>query len=232
MSTAFLKTMFSSSSSRPTANNWNDGVIGNNTIGLDFPSSVAHGGTLYVAVGVGGYTSGFPIKYTTPTKIKYTTNFSSTWSSPATNLNDINFTRVRFLNGRVIALGRKASPENSIYVCFSTDGANWTTSTILPALISGLDYPTDIAWNGSKIAIISQESSALWVGELTEDLTWKNAGTIYYFPKREGEYLYCNLEGVSWINESTIVLVSDTSKKKQPSICKEKSEMIHIWKIK
>ena len=101
----------------------------------------------------------------------------------------------------------------------------------LPKNVNFDDF-SDIAWNGSKIAVLSQESSSLWVGELTEELTWKNAGNTYYFPKREGEYLYCNLEGISWINETTIVLVSDTSKKKQPSICKEKSEMIHLWKIK
>ena len=101
----------------------------------------------------------------------------------------------------------------------------------LPGNVNFDDF-SDIAWNGSKIAVLSQESSALWVGELNEDMSWKNTSTTYYFPKRDGEYLYCNLEGISWINETTLVLVSDTSKKKQPSLCKEKSEMIHIWKIK
>lgn len=101
----------------------------------------------------------------------------------------------------------------------------------LPKTLSFDDF-SDISWSGSKIAILSQESSALWIGEFNEDWTWKNSGTTYFFPKIDGEYLYCNLEGISWINDNTIVLVSDTSKKKQPSVCREKSEMIHIWKLK
>lgn len=221
MSTAFLKSIFSSSSQRPTANTWNSGTIGNNTIGLDFPSSVAFGGTLYVAVGVGGYTSGFPIKYTTPTKIKYTTNFSSTWSSPATNLNDINFTRVRFLNGRFIALGRKASPDNSIYVCFSTDGANWTTSTILPALISGLDYPTDIAWNGSHY-VMGQRVGG-YVYRSADLITWARTalsgtslptftaityGAGLFVAMADRYYAYTSPDGVTW-TERTVNLSSN-----------------------
>ena len=101
----------------------------------------------------------------------------------------------------------------------------------IPQQVGFLDY-SDIAWNGSKFAILSQESSALWVGELDTAMNWKNSGKLYNFPLEEGLPKYCNLEGITWINENTVALVSDSAKKKQPPRCKEKSEMIHIWELK
>ena len=100
-----------------------------------------------------------------------------------------------------------------------------------PKSLSFLDY-SDIAYDGKRLAVLSQESSAVYIAELSDTWNLNHNGNIYYFPIYNNYPVYCNLEGITFINETTLGLVSDSSKKKQPSHCKEKSEMFHIWKIR
>ncbi|WP_345974906.1 hypothetical protein [Sulfurimonas sp. HSL3-7] len=93
---------------------------------------------------------------------------------------------------------------------------------------SGLDISTD-----NTLAVSSQESSALWIGKLDTD-RWKTVGSgkVYYFPKdKKGRTLYCNVEGVSWIDNHHLVVVSDAKKKSQPKRCKMKEQSIHLVKF-
>jgi hypothetical protein len=43
---------------------------------------------------------------------------------------------------------------------------------------------------------------------------------------------YCNIEGVSWIANDRLIVVSDAKKKKQPDECQEKEQSIHIVTMK
>ena len=70
----------------------------------------------------------------------------------------------------------------------------------------------------------------MWVGK-RESNTWKiqNRGTIYKFPKsKKGKTTYCNVEGVSWMSDDRLVVVSDAKKSSQPKACKKKEQSIHI----
>ncbi len=93
---------------------------------------------------------------------------------------------------------------------------------------SGLDISAD-----NTLAISSQESSAIWVAKLDTNV-WKTVGSgkVYGFPKnKKGDTVYCNVEGVSWIDSQHLVVVSDAKKKSQPKKCKKKEQSIHIVKV-
>ncbi len=93
---------------------------------------------------------------------------------------------------------------------------------------SGLDISAD-----NTLAVSSQESSALWIGKLDTN-RWKvvENGKIYRFPtNKKGERVYCNVEGVAWIDNRHLVAVSDAKKGDQPKSCKKREQSIHILKL-
>lgn len=100
----------------------------------------------------------------------------------------------------------------------------------LPRSVKFKDYSA-VAIRGNRIAVISQESSRMWLGKLRpSDWTIAGAGRVYRFPTtRKGKRLYCMLEGLSWISPSRWVAVSDLFKKKGPGRCKRKDQSIHIF---
>ncbi len=100
----------------------------------------------------------------------------------------------------------------------------------LPKNLNFKDFSDmDLQKNG-RLAIVSQESSALWIGELdTNKWEIKSKGQRYDFPKsKKGKTQYCNIEGVSWISQNRLVMVSDAKKKKQGKACLKKEQSIHI----
>jgi hypothetical protein len=88
---------------------------------------------------------------------------------------------------------------------------------------------------GDTVVVVSQATSALWVGEMhTDDWTFVNDGVVYQFPTDEkGKVIYGNVEGVSWMSPTEVVVVSDKFKAaQQPKRCEEKDQMIHIFEMK
>jgi len=97
----------------------------------------------------------------------------------------------------------------------------------LPASASFEDY-AGIALRGNRVAIVSQASRRLWIGEMDE--SWKafqDGGTTYAFPEKG----YRNVEGVSWLSESRLVCVSDRAKGKRGGKRSEKDQSIHIFEL-
>ncbi|MDQ6993352.1 MAG: hypothetical protein Q9M31_07730 [Mariprofundus sp.] len=94
---------------------------------------------------------------------------------------------------------------------------------------SGMDV------HGSRIAIVSQASSLLWVGAFDVDngLIRVGQGELFNFPKdNQGRTVYCNIEGVSWLSDDRIVVISDRyKKKKQPRYCADKDQSVHIFQL-
>ena len=119
---------------------------------------------------------------------------------------------------------------------FETKGKNWKyiASIRLPPSLQFMDYSGIDINNKNILAITSQESSTVWTGELDVE-NWKivDLGHIYNFPKdKNGNKIYCTIEGVSWIANDRLVVVSDAKKKEQPEECHEKDQSIHIISIK
>lgn len=69
----------------------------------------------------------------------------------------------------------------------------------------------------------------MWLGEIDESFSGfiEETGTVFQFPNE----CYCNIEGVSWITDDHLVMVSDRRKKKQDKCCKDKDQSIHIFRI-
>ena len=100
----------------------------------------------------------------------------------------------------------------------------------LPKTLKFMDYSGFDISVDNTLAISSQESSAIWIGKLDTN-AWKTIGSgkVYGFPKnKKGKTLYCNVEGISWIDKQHLVVVSDAKKKSQPKACKKKEQSIHV----
>lgn len=112
------------------------------------------------------------------------------------------------------------------------DGSGPMVDVDLPKGLEFGDY-SGIAARGNRLAVISQESSRIWTGWIT--LTsegWKtNTEKVWGLPKDDGRTVYCSLEGVDWLDDSTLVAVSDQEKADQPSRCRHKAESIHFFSL-
>jgi uncharacterized protein YjiK len=120
---------------------------------------------------------------------------------------------------------------------FETKGKKWKyiASIRLPPSLQFMDYSGIDINKKNILAITSQESSAVWTGKLDVE-SWKivDLGHVYNFPRdKNGNKIYCNIEGVSWIANDRLVVVSDEKKDndEQPEECREKDQSIHIISI-
>jgi hypothetical protein len=121
---------------------------------------------------------------------------------------------------------------------FKWAAENWQhIGTIrLPGTLLFKDYAS-LDFRADYVTVISQASSAMWVGRLRaqpasmEDL-FEDDGQVFLFPPdAEGRILYCNLEGVTWLGNDRLVVVSDKGKPDQPGRCARKDQSIHIFKL-
>jgi hypothetical protein len=106
----------------------------------------------------------------------------------------------------------------------------------LPKTVQYKDYSSLDICNG-YIMVLSQSSSALWIGRLRAQPTslkdlFEDDGQLFLFPRDDkGRIMYCNLEGVTWLDEDQVVVVSDKMKDGQPERCAHKNQSIHIFKL-
>jgi hypothetical protein len=106
----------------------------------------------------------------------------------------------------------------------------WTPShTIeLPKEARFKDYSA-LAYRAHRIAVVSQESSRLWVARM-HDKTHTlipGSGVVFKFPDKR----YNNVEGIDWLSEDTLIAVSDRMKAGQRRRCGRTDQSIHIFRI-
>jgi hypothetical protein len=77
----------------------------------------------------------------------------------------------------------------------------------------------------------------MWVGRIRaqpaglEDL-FEDDGQLFLFPRDDkGRIIYCNLEGVTWLGNDRLVVVSDKGKADQSKRCASTDQSIHIFKL-
>ena len=113
-------------------------------------------------------------------------------------------------------------------------GEVWTpiATIALPPRVKFEDYSA-VSLRGSRIAVISQQTSRLWIGTLRcSDWTITGRGSIYDFPRnRKGKPKYCTLEGLCWLSPRTFVLVSDLSKDDYAKRCRKRDQSIHVFRL-
>jgi hypothetical protein len=107
----------------------------------------------------------------------------------------------------------------------------------LPKSVDFIDYSSLDLWD-RWIAVVSQESSAVWIARMKPDPAglddlWEDEGRVYVFPRdKKGRPLYCNIEGITWLSETQIAVVSDKAKAgKQPAHCVDRDQAVHIFNI-
>jgi hypothetical protein len=102
----------------------------------------------------------------------------------------------------------------------------------LPEHVAFKDY-AGLALQGDRLAVVSQESSRLWVGRLRAS-TWtiRGGGRIYDFPRtKKGKKRYYTVEGISWLSPRTLVAVSDFRKKRHPKRSSKTDQSVHVVRI-
>jgi hypothetical protein len=113
---------------------------------------------------------------------------------------------------------------------------NWkqVATAELPGNLHFADYSA-VASAGGRLALVSQESSALWVGEFTTD-TWTaiGSGETYLFPRNSGgEVVYRTIEGVCWLGPDRVVVVSDRGKRDDEGHRdRAKEESLHVFDLR
>lgn len=135
---------------------------------------------------------------------------------------------------------------NGRLVAMKSNGTVWTTLRTIhvPSSAAFRDYSA-ISLRGDRVAITSQEESQVWIGRLNgrlekDDNRWDvnamefapNEGVVYDFPKdHECETIYCNIEGIHWMNDYTLLAVSDKMKGrgKQDFRCFDKDQSAHVF---
>ena len=100
----------------------------------------------------------------------------------------------------------------------------------LPKDLDFIDYAS-VAVRGDRIAVVSQTSSELWIGTLaTTGFAVEDSGTIYEFPRdADHRVVYGTVEGVSWVTEDRLVMVSDRAEGNVPARAKERS--LHVFRL-
>jgi hypothetical protein len=137
--------------------------------------------------------------------------------------------------GNKCAAGKKGrKPGGGRIHVLQPVGPTWKsiTTVALPKSVKFEDYSA-IAIHGTRIAVVSQQMSRLWVGTIRfRDWSIVGRGRIYDFPRtKKGRRKYCSVEGVSWISPRTLVMVSDLSKKNSPERCRKHDQSIHVFRI-
>jgi hypothetical protein len=131
--------------------------------------------------------------------------------------------------------GKKGrTPGGGRIQAFTRRNGKWkhAREIALPADLPFEDY-SSLAMLGDRVAVVSQESSMLWVGELAPDgWDWDAEGQLYEFPRsRKGKQQYFSVEGIAWLGSRRVIAVSDRRKKEQPSAAEDKDQSIHVFDL-
>jgi len=141
-------------------------------------------------------------------------------------------------NGRLVLMKKKNEAKGTDCL--------WETVRVvsIPKSAAFLDYSAiDITVEG-RVAITSQEDSAVWIGNalgisngiIDPDLFEfeDDDSSVMQLPKDGGCHtVYCNIEGIHWMNDDMLMAVSDKMKSKgrQDFRCHEKDQSIHAFVI-
>ena len=114
---------------------------------------------------------------------------------------------------------------------FREEGGAWLhDGTIrLPSDLWFIDY-SSLALRGDRLVVVSQQSSAIWVGTFnSSEWTFIDGGQAFEFPRApDGTMAYGTAEGVTWINDDQLAVVSDRAPVTIPE-WRAKDRSLHIF---
>ncbi len=131
--------------------------------------------------------------------------------------------------------GRKGkTPSRGLIHVLRRAGSAWISvaKIALPPNVKFEDYSA-VAIRGRRIAVLSQQTSRLWIGTLRcSDWTITDRGTVYDFPRsRKGKRKYRTLEGLCWLSANSFVMVSDLAKADYSTRCRKHDQSIHLFRL-
>lgn len=102
----------------------------------------------------------------------------------------------------------------------------------LPPHLDFKDFSA-LSLRGDRLAVVSQKSCRLWIGRMRlDDWTVAGKGRVYDLPRTAmGKRLYCTVEGLDWLTDDTLVMVSDLRKQGYPERCAAKDQSVHVFRI-
>ena len=146
-------------------------------------------------------------------------------------------------NGCGLAKGAELGTGGLIQVLRRDEEAErwvWAGEVELPAAARFNDY-SGLDLRGDRLAVVSQEEAGLWVGKLvvkpgdepgqTPRLEISGPGRRYRMPADDGAPRYCNIEGVSWLGDDTLALVSDGAEEGQAPGCRGGERSVHVVRL-
>ncbi len=121
-----------------------------------------------------------------------------------------------------------------VHVFAERDGQSWAevATVALPATLDAGDYSA-LSVRGDQLAVLSQVSALLWVGRLHPS-SWDimDGGRTYRLPlDPQGRTVYGTAEGVTWLDENTVAIVSDRARRDQPDWMRVKQESVHVFRL-
>lgn len=132
--------------------------------------------------------------------------------------------------------GKKGSqPGGGRIHVFQPKTGYWShAATIrLPKELPFGDY-VSLEVRGRRLAILSQASSAVWIGTLQEGgWGFVDDGIIFCLPpSKSGNNIYCTVEGITWVDDHTLAAVSDSHRgRRMNARCEQREQCIHLFNI-
>ena len=113
----------------------------------------------------------------------------------------------------------------------TADGWARVAKLRLPPDLSFVDY-SGVAVRGTRIAVVSQESSALWLGQL-DPATWTvDAGVVHEFPRDDaGRPLFTEVEGVDFLAADQIVVATDRGRGGEHRAVEENEQSVAVFDV-
>jgi len=140
-------------------------------------------------------------------------------------------------NGRIVVMKLNETDTSCV----------WNTVKILevPHDAYFADYSAMAIREDGYVAITSQEDSMLWIGRLfgknpetghwnVSELAFDQVGEMFSFPKNENcETIYCNIEGIHWLDDGTLIAVSDKTHGEgdEDFRCYSKDQSVHVFAL-
>ncbi len=130
--------------------------------------------------------------------------------------------------GNLCTAATEGGGRMQVFVRTKEENWQWTHTIALPDSAEFEDYAA-ISFHGNRLAVVSQASSRLWIGDIDRTAhAFAGDGITYRFPEKS----YCNVEGVDWLSDDLLVVVSDRMKaSKQAKRCAAKDQSIHVFRI-
>ena len=178
---------------------------------------------------------GFVVEYDEDFKFQRCTRLSTTFESENKGFEGVAHLwrgekeyLLALCEGNLCTAATKGGGRVQVFERTEEENWKWSHEVALPASAEFKDYAA-IKFHGSRIALVSQSSSRVWVGEIDQTAhAYVDDGITFKFPDKG----YCNAEGVAWLSDDHLVVVSDRMKaSKQAKRCAEKDQSIHIFRI-